>query len=214
MADQAPKPNRARALILGLSLGLACVLGWFWFAQRNALPQAGAVVASSGQPLIGGPFTLVDGQGRTVTNETFRGRYMLVYFGFTHCPDICPTELMTISTALNDLEAQAPALAARIQPLFITVDPERDTPQVMGDYVKSFHPRLIGLTGAPEQVALAKKSYRVYAQKAPAADGGTDYNVDHSSIVFLMDPVGRYVAHFAQGVAPEAMAAKLKTAVQ
>jgi cytochrome oxidase Cu insertion factor (SCO1/SenC/PrrC family) len=153
---------------------------------------------------IGGPFTLVDGTGQTVTDASYRGRYMLIYFGYTFCPDVCPTALSLMAAALDKLPE---AEARDIVPLFITVDPERDTAKVVKDYAAAFHPRMIGLTGSPEQVAAAERAYKVYAAKAKSANG--DYTMDHSSIVYLMGPDGRFLIHFAHGVTAEQMAEEL-----
>lgn len=155
---------------------------------------------------IGGPFTLVDQRGETRRDSDFRGRYMLVYFGYTFCPDICPTTLQSMVTALDGLE---PELQERITPILITIDPERDTPERLAEYVASFHPRLQGLTGQPEQVAAAARAYRIYFAKAAGDGSTTDYLMDHSSIIFLMDPEGAYVTHFSHQTPPQKMAATL-----
>src|SRR5262245_51627757 len=137
---------------------------------------------------IGGPFTLTDQHGRRRTDADFRGRLMLVYFGFTYCPDICPTDLQAMSLAIDRLGAAGEA----VQPLFITVDPERDTPEHLADYVTMFHPRLIALTGDAAAIREAARAFRVYYAKAPTADGG-DYTVDHSGFIYLLDGAGKYV---------------------
>ncbi|WP_245183221.1 MULTISPECIES: SCO family protein [unclassified Haematospirillum] len=158
-------------------------------------------------PSPGGPFTLVDGQGKAVTDQDFRGRWMLVYFGYTYCPDVCPTGLQTISQALRLLPS---AKAEKVQPLFISVDPQRDTPEAVGAYVQAFDPSMIGLTGTEEQVAAAAKAYRVYYRKAPESGrAADDYLVDHSAMTWLMGPDGRYVTWFAHGLSAEEMAAGL-----
>ncbi|MFN4090513.1 MAG: SCO family protein [Alphaproteobacteria bacterium] len=180
----------------------AGVLGYGVVRVLTGDPSTGA---GFGEPLIGGPFTLVDGEGRSRTDEDFRGRLMLIYFGFTYCPDVCPTELQAMGQAVDKVGARAGAKAEAVQPIFISVDPERDTPEMVGQYVQAFHPRMIGLTGTPEQVAAAAKAYRVYYRKA-TVDGATDYLVDHSSIVYLMDRDGRFLTHFSHGTSPEAMA--------
>src|SRR5271170_5776223 len=139
--------------------------------------------------LIGGAFSLEDGGGKTVSDQTLRGRPFLVYFGYTHCPDVCPTELARISDILSKMGDKA------IPTLFITVDPERDTPKVMEDYVSSFNPAVIGLSGSPQAVETTEKTFRVYARKGqPQPDG--DYSMDHSSIVYLMDKNGAFVEAF------------------
>ena len=158
-----------------------------------------------GEASIGGPFTLIDGAGDTVTEADFAGRPMLVYFGFTFCPDICPTELLNIADAIDLLPKD---VAKKFQPIFITVDPERDTPDVVRDYAQNFHERMIGLTGAAEQVRAAAKAYRVYYAKEEPAGGGP-YMMAHSSYIYLMDGAGRYVRHFRMGTTPEEIAAAL-----
>jgi protein SCO1 len=139
---------------------------------------------------VGGPFRLIDQEGRAVTDQDFKGKPFLVFFGFTYCPDICPTTLFEMSEVLKRLGPDAERTAA----LFITVDPERDTPDKMKDYVSSFHPRIFGLTGTPEEIAKVEKEYRVYAKKVPLKDG--DYTMDHTAVVYLMDKDGRFVAPF------------------
>jgi cytochrome oxidase Cu insertion factor (SCO1/SenC/PrrC family) len=141
-------------------------------------------------PGIGGAFTLVDQQGRTVHDGDFRGKLMLIYFGYTFCPDICPTTLTQVAQVYGGL---TPEQQAQVAPIFITVDPERDTVAQMAEYVPSFSPALIGLTGSKEQVAAALKAYHVYARKAGSGD---NYGVDHSSILYLMGKDGRFLRHF------------------
>jgi protein SCO1/2 len=153
---------------------------------------------------IGGPFQLVDTRsGKTVTDQDFKGKWLLVYFGYTHCPDACPTALNDLSLALDKLGEKRQAMA----PLFITIDPERDTADVMKDYVASFAPDIVGLTGSTDQITQAEKEYRVYAAKHPTKDGG--YDMDHSSIIYVMDPSGRFVTNFTHETDPDQMAAKL-----
>jgi protein SCO1/2 len=155
---------------------------------------------------IGGPFALVNGDGRAVTDQDFRGRWMLVYFGYTFCPDVCPTSLTVVAGALDQL---APAELDKIVPVFITVDPARDTAAVMKDYASAFHPKMVGLTGSDAQVAAVMKAYKVYAARAKGGDDAT-YTVDHSSILYLMGPDGRFVAHFPHGTTADDLAAALK----
>ena len=150
---------------------------------------------------IGGPFELVDHTGATVTEESFDDRYLLVYFGYAYCPDICPTELLIMGQAIDELGD----LADEVQPLFVTVDPARDTVEYLAAYVPTFHPRLVGLTGSDEQIHAAAKAYRVfYRLNEPDEDG--NYLVDHTSYVYFMDPDGDYVTHFVFGQGPEKMA--------
>ena len=168
-------------------------------------PQGGQPVQSSGAALIGGPFSLVGADGKPVTDRDFRGRYMLIFFGFTHCPDICPAELQVIAQALEQLGDKAKTVV----PIFITLDPERDTPQAMANYVKSFGPNFVGLTGSPEAIEAAAKAYRVAYSKVENKGSAGDYGVDHSALVYLMDPEGRYETHFSYGLSADQMAEKL-----
>ena len=140
--------------------------------------------------MVGGPFALVDGDGRTVTDRDFRGKYMLVYFGYTFCPDVCPTSLNTVSDALDRLGPKAD----KIQALFISVDPARDTPQVVKQYAAAFGPRIKGLTGSPAQIEIAGKAYRVYYKEHRTGTGPGDYTMDHSSVLYLMGPDGAFIS--------------------
>jgi len=153
---------------------------------------------------IGGPFTLTNQDGRPVSDRDLLGKPYLVFFGFTHCPDVCPTTLFDISEVLRSLGPDADKAAA----LFVTVDPERDTPAVMKDYLSSFDPHVTGLTGDPARLANVFKEFRVYSKKVPL-DGG-DYTMDHSALVYLMDKSGRFVAPFSLKRTPEAAAADLR----
>ncbi|HYZ63086.1 MAG TPA: SCO family protein [Acetobacteraceae bacterium] len=151
---------------------------------------AAPVPASPAAAALGGPFTLVDQDGQVVTDLTFRGKWLLIYFGYTHCPDLCPMTLGTIAGGLEEIE---PAKRDKVRVLFISVDPARDTPQVMKDYVSAFpDANVVGLTGTQEQVSAASSAYHVRAKRRPAADG--DYSMTHPSVLFLTDPEGRFVA--------------------
>jgi protein SCO1/2 len=155
------------------------------------LAGLGAVwLADTGGPGIGGPFSLVNGDGKPVTDRDFRGRYMLVYFGYTYCPDVCPTTLNQVADAIDRLGPNA----ARVQPVFITVDPQRDDPAAVKQFVAAFSPHLVGLTGSPEQIAQVAREYRVYYSVRRSGDAPGDYTVDHSSVLYLMDKQGRFVA--------------------
>jgi len=143
-----------------------------------------------GPSAIGGPFRLVDHNARPLSDQTVKGRPFLVFFGFTHCPDICPTTLFEVSEILRALGPDAD----RVSALFVTVDPERDTPDKLKDYLSSFDPHLVGATGDPEAVKAMEKAYRVYAKKVPLDGGG--YTMDHTALVYLMDKEGRFVAPF------------------
>lgn len=166
----------------------------------------GPAVQTSGKALIGGPFTLVDQTGKTVSDQDFRGRYMLVFFGFTHCPDICPAELQVMSAALDALGSKAD----EVVPIFITLDPERDTQAAMGDYVKNFGSRFVGLTGSPEQIAAAAKAYRVAYSKFQEDKSSSDYSIDHSALVYFMGKDGEYITHFAYGTPAAKMTETLR----
>ena len=161
---------------------------------------SGTLLASA----IGGPFRLVDQDGKTVTDADLKGKWALVYFGYTHCPDACPTALNDIAIALDELGSKRSA----VRPVFITVDPERDTPEVLKAYVTAFDAPILALTGTPEEVAQAAKGYRVYYAKHPEAGG--DYSMDHSSVIYVMDPEGRFTASFTHQSAPEEIAERLK----
>lgn len=194
---------RRSVLILAISLMMAAVaIGAAALLIRK--PPGGA----SGEALVGGPFSLTDHTGRRLTEKDFLGRHMLVFFGYTYCPDICPTELQVMTAAIEEL---GPA-GENIQPVFVTIDPERDTPQVLASYVENFGSRLIGLTGTPEDIAAVARAYRVYYAKAPGGDAAA-YLMDHSSTIILMGPDGRFVRHFTYTTDAAALAAALKEAV-
>ncbi|HVC60169.1 MAG TPA: SCO family protein [Acetobacteraceae bacterium] len=148
------------------------------------------LTGDTGGPAIGGPFTLENSSGKTVTDRDFRGKYMLVYFGYTYCPDVCPTTLNAMAAALDKLGPKTKDL----WPIFITIDPQRDTPEVMKQYTAAFTPALIGLTGTPAQIAKVAREYRVYYAKHVTGPGPNDYSMDHSSIIYLMGPDGRFIA--------------------
>lgn len=153
---------------------------------------------------VGGPFQLIDQNGKTVTDADFRGKPLLVFFGFTHCPDICPTTLFEVSEVLNRLGAEAEKASA----IFVTVDPERDTPEKLKLYLSSFHPRISALSGSEAQIEAIKKAYFVYAKRVPLDGGG--YTMDHTSIVYLMDKQGKFVAPFNLKRDADAAAADLR----
>ncbi len=189
--------------LAAIALAAALVGGLVAFAVVQ--PQVSNVLPSTGKALVGGPFTLVDHTGKTVTDKDFRGRYMLVYFGFTHCPDVCPTGLQVMAAALEKVGAKA----EQVTPILITVDPERDTPEQLASYVPSFHPRLVGLTGSPEQVGAALKSYRVYAKKVEDPKSAAGFTFDHTSLLYLMDRNGDYIAHFTHATSADRVAERL-----
>ncbi|SRR6266700_1455498 len=178
---------------LVLSLGVILIANGRIFA--TAVPQAAA---------IGGPFRLTDQDGRTVTEQDLKGHPSLVFFGFTHCPEVCPTTLFDISEVMRALGADAD----RARAVFITIDPERDTSSALKDYMSSFDPHVSGLTGDPAAIATVAKEYRVYFKKVALDDGS--YTMDHTAIVYLMDKEGRFVQPFSLRRPPEASAAELR----
>jgi protein SCO1 len=188
-------PMRLFAVIAAFLAGALALFATVWLTLPNGATQPSGV---------GGPFRLVDQNGRAVTDRDFKGEPFLVFFGFTNCPDICPTTLFEMSEVLNRLGPDADKTAA----LFISVDPERDTPEKLKDYVSSFHPRIFGLTGTPEEIATVEKEYRVYAKKVPLKDG--DYTMDHTAVVYLMDKDGRFVAPFNLKKSADEAAADLR----
>ena len=158
---------------------------------------------------IGGAFTLTDQNGRTITEQAFAGKYRIMYFGYTFCPDVCPTDVQAIGAAVKKLETSDPALAAKIVPVFVTVDPARDTPVVLKQFVSAFHPRMVGLTGSDDQIAKIKTEYAVYSSKGDASPGG-GYLVNHSRQAYLMDPDGKPLALLPQEQGPDAVVTEIK----
>ena len=156
------------------------------------------------QSAVGGPFRLIDQNGKPVTDQDMKGRPFLVFFGFTHCPDVCPTTLFEVSEILGALGPDG----ERVRALFVTVDPERDTPEKLKDYLSSFDPRLIGVTGDEAAIKAMERAYRVYAKRVPLEGGG--YTMDHTAIVYLMDKDGRFVAPFNMKRRPAEAAAELR----
>jgi protein SCO1/2 len=196
-----PMPRRPVLIFAAIMLLIAAVIGGYAYMSRGPHQQQGSGVA-----LVGGPFSLIDQDGRRVTEKDFLGKYILVFFGYTYCPDICPTELQVMSAALDQMGPEA----GRIQPIFVSIDPARDTPEVLKAYVANFGPRLIGLTGSPEEVAAIAKAYRVYYAKAGNGSTATDYLMDHSSIIYLMGPDGRFVKHMPYTTDAAKLATELK----
>ena len=182
---------------------LAAVLGgsaWYLGDQVGGLGRT----IVTGEPSIGGPFALTDQGGHTYTDRDLRGHWSLLYFGYTHCPDVCPITLSLIADTMDRLGAKA----SRVQPVFVTVDPARDTPKVMKQYVASFGKTFIGLTGSETQMTPMLKEYRVYAKKRPLANG--DYGMDHSSVIYLMDPEGKFAGTYDEVQGPDKIAEDLR----
>lgn len=179
-------PPRARRLAAPLAAFLVGLVALLIAAYLTFAPSPRMATASA----VGGPFSLTAGDGRAVTEKDFLGTPHLVFFGFTHCPDVCPTKLFELSEMLRALGGKG----AKVRALFITVDPERDTPEVMKSYGSSFDPRIVGLTGDRAQIDAVVRAYRAYAKKVPLKDG--DYTMEHTSLVYLMDKDGRFVGSF------------------
>ena len=198
MSD-AKTASRVLPIVGAFLAGLVLVLGVFIYLASHSASPIGRAVAS-----VGGPFHLEDQTGKPFTDQDMKGRPFLVFFGYTHCPDVCPTTLLEISDVMKALGKDADRTGA----LFITVDPERDTPAVLKDYLSNFDPHLRALTGDPAAVEAALKAYRVYAAKIPLKDG--DYTMDHTAAVYLMDKDGRFVSTFNLKQSPEAAAGQLR----
>ncbi|MCC6920289.1 MAG: SCO family protein [Alphaproteobacteria bacterium] len=196
---------RLRLLFLGL-IALAAVLAT---ASVVLLVTRGGGAANAGSQ-IGGPFTLTGEDGQKVSDTDFRGRYMLLFFGFTHCPDVCPLTLQRIADALE----AAPELKDKVTPVLISVDPERDTPAAMKEYVAYFGPTFRGLTGSPDEIAAVLAAYGVYARKVKLEGSALDYTVDHSSFIYLFGPDGAFLTVFDPQQDSAALAAKLKETVK
>ena len=195
-----PKPVQ-RAALGAFALFALMGLGAFTAWTSDFRP------GSSGRDGIGGPFALIAADGTVVTDRAFRGQWLLVYFGYTHCPDICPTTLLAISQVLRKLGPES----AAVRPIFISLDPERDKPEDVDEFVRSFDPDIIGLTGKASEVAAVARQYRVFYKKIPA-ENSSDYFLNHSSYVYLMGPNGQYVTLFSrdQMDRPEEVAARLR----
>ena len=196
-------PKRLHVLVIALIfviLGLVGLLA-IWPGGTNV----GAV--TGGKALIGGPFSLINQHGERMTEKDFSGRFMLIYFGYTYCPDFCPLSLSTMTEALDLLDH---GRAEQVTPIFISIDPARDTVEQLNDYVPNFHPRLIGLTGTDEEVNAAARAYRIYHAIPPHDDEDDTYAVDHSTFIYLMAPDGTYRTHFNHNASPEEIAERLK----
>lgn len=196
---------RVIVAILVLVLGA----GGIWIAVRGGYmgPVAGSK-STTNQVQLGGPFELIDHFGKPVTQASYPGTHLLVFFGYTYCPDVCPTTLSTISSALDELGADV----NKVTPLFVTVDPERDTPEYLREYLEHFHPSIIGLSGTPSQIKAIAKGYGVYYAKAHEEGADPeDYLMDHTSITYLIDDSGQYTAHFSHDTDGTTMASKIKS---
>ena len=195
---------KTKEVLLVLLLLVAAALGGFLWLKGDQVPQLGKKLVT-GQIAVGGPYALTDQDGKPRANTDFAGKYQLIYFGYTFCPDVCPTTLALMAATLDKLGADKD----RIVPVFITIDPERDKPDVLKKYVAAFGPQFVGLTGTPEQIAKVEKEFRVYAKKGPIENG--TYAMDHSSVMYLMGPEGTLVSFYDEATTPEDLAKKLKS---
>lgn len=197
--------SRRLFIIIVLIMGAAVVVVATW-GRNFFVPDDSPQTTIVGKASIGGPFQLVDGVGKTVSDTDFRGKFMIIYFGYTFCPDVCPTSLGEIAAALDML---SPEQLEKVVPIFISIDPERDTPEVVGAYVKHFHSRLLGLTGSLDAVKSVAKSYKAYFSKGESdADG--DYPVDHTSYTYVVGPDGQFVTAYRHATPAQDMAKSLK----
>ena len=183
------QPKTIALGLLGIIAGAA--LAFVFLPNNGATYLKQGTAVETGKALIGGPFSLTDHTGKRVTEKDFLGHPLLIFFGFTNCPDICPSGLQVISAALDKLGEKG----AKVTPIFITLDAQRDTPEKLAEYVKSFHPRLVGLTGSETELAAAAKAYRVYAQKVSDDATPGSYTYDHAAIIYLMGADGAFVTH-------------------
>lgn len=186
------------AILVILAIEWVALSVWMDRSSDNPPPVS---ITSTTAP--GGPFTLVDHRGREVTDADFRGKYVIMVFGYTFCPDVCPTTLSKVAVAMDLLGPKA----ENVVPVFVTVDPERDTPEVLAAYVAAFHPRMVGLTGSPAQIRRIAYNYRVYYAKSETDEA--DYLVDHSAYVYLIGPDGQMLSYLKHDATPEAMAAAI-----
>lgn len=203
-AYRAPQRPRPQFVLAAALLGGLMILGAGAFVALELHDSSHGAEGTLLSAAIGGPFKLIDQNGHTVTNTDLKGKWLLVYFGYTHCPDACPTALNNMALALSDIGAEK----GEVRPVFITIDPQRDTAPVMKDYVSAFDAPIVALTGSDAAIAQAAKEYRVYYAKHP--EPGGDYSMDHTSIIYVMDPKGRFTASFSGEDPPDQIAARLK----
>jgi cytochrome oxidase Cu insertion factor (SCO1/SenC/PrrC family) len=205
MSDLNFLPSRPKLIAAAIMIIAAFALAAAALTQWPANGPMG-----SGTALIGGPFTMVNQKGETVTEKNFEGKYTIYFFGFTFCPDVCPTELQVLTAALKELGPDA----IKITPVFVSVDPERDTPKIIGEYVANFDPRFVGLTGTPEQLANMARAFHVYYQKIADEKDARNYGMDHPSILYLMGPDGKFAKHFPYTTDAKNLALELKTVLE
>ena len=194
----------AAGLIIGMIVAVAVIPGAIDFLSQR--PKTW----TTGKADIGGSFTMIDHNGREVTDKTFRGDYLLVFFGFTYCPDVCPAALQTVTAAMKRLGPKT----QRLQPIFVSVDPDRDKPAVLKEYLSHFDNKIVGLTGTDAQVADMVKTYRAYAKKAPTGEEANDYTMNHSAFIYFMDDEGSFITHFSPVTSFEKMAERIAKEIQ
>lgn len=190
----------AAAVLAGMAAGTALIPG----AIEQLLPAPKTWTV--GKATIGGPFELTDHNNQRVSDKTYRGDHLLVFFGFTYCPDVCPAALQKVTAVLEQLGDRA----GKIRPLFISVDPERDTPDQLKLYMSNFHDRIVGLTGSPAEIDAVAKAYRAYYRKVKDPSITGEYSMDHSAFLYLMDPTGEFLTHFTHATQIEKMVTRLK----
>lgn len=178
------------------------------YVKFTASPVSCRLLAAAGKPAIGGPWSLVDLDGNLVTNASFEGKWTLLYFGFARCPDICPSEMVKVGKVMDSLKKEHPELHKNIQPIFVSIDPARDSLNALRDYAKDFHPSFVFLTGAPQQVQAMAKKFRVYMSKADETEDG-DYLVDHSIVIYFHDETGDIADCFTQSMRPSDVVEKV-----
>ena len=197
---------RTKEALIPYLLLVAAMAGGLLWHESESVPGLGRTV-TSGDAAVGGPFRLTDQDGKPRASSDFAGRYQLIYFGYSNCPDVCPTTLGVIAEALDKLGVDA----TRIVPIFITIDPDHDTPKVLKAYVAAFGPNFVGLTGTQAEITAVEKQYRVAAQKKPL--GGGEYTFDHSSVIYLMGPDGKLISFYDELISPDELAKDLKAKI-
>jgi cytochrome oxidase Cu insertion factor (SCO1/SenC/PrrC family) len=205
MSDSNLLPSRPKLIVAAILIIAAFAIAALALTQW---PTKGPM--GSGTALIGGPFTMVNQKGETVTEKNFEGKYTIYFFGFTFCPDVCPTELQVLTAALKELGPDA----AKITPVFVSVDPERDSPKIIGEYVANFDPRFVGLTGTPEQLAVMARAFHIYYKKVANENDAQNYGMDHPSILYLMEPDGKFAKHFPYTTDAKKLALELKSVLE
>jgi cytochrome oxidase Cu insertion factor (SCO1/SenC/PrrC family) len=203
---------RQRIIVILVAILIGAAIGYIQIKTQTVVIDDSTAKTEIQNPLagvkLGGPFTLFDQDGQNVTEKSWAGQYRLYFFGFAHCPDVCPLGLSKIAETLNLLPKD---MADKVQPVFVTLDPARDTPALLKEYVAIFHPRLVGLTGTQQQTDVMIKNFRVYAQKQPIQNDPNNYMINHSAYTYLADPQNNVIDVFAHEASPQEIADKIKT---